>query len=105
MKLDDGFWSNPKIMALGNEAAGVYTRMLSYCGQHLTDGHVADEVAKLICSKGGVFDKLKDSGLIERNGAGWIVSDFLEFNPSREQVENERRSSRERMRKLRANKR
>lgn len=88
-KLDDAFWSNPKVEAIGNEAAGAYARMLSYCGDHLTDGRVSDQSARYI-TKPKVLAALEAHGFVTRNGSGWLIPDYLEFNPSREQIEAKR---------------
>ena len=89
-KLDDGFWSNPKVEDVGNEAVGAFARMLSYCGQHLTDGKVKDSAARYITTP-RVLKKLEQYELIERNGSGWLIPDYLEFNLSREEVESKRK--------------
>ena len=38
VKLDDGFYDNPKIVAVGFDGAGLYAMCLAYCGRHMTDG-------------------------------------------------------------------
>lgn len=91
MKLDDAFWANPKVVAVGNEAAGAYARMLSYCGQQLTDGHIEDHAAKII-TRPAVCRKLAENGFLERNGKGWVIPDFLDFNPSREETLTRRKA-------------
>lgn len=102
VKLDDGYWSNPKVVAVGNEAAGAYARMLSYCGQQLTDGRVEDHVAKFIC-KPAMVKRLEAHGFIEPTEDGYRIPDYLDFNPTRAKAEKERAKARERMRKLREN--
>jgi hypothetical protein len=91
LKLDDAFWANPKIVEAGNEAAGAYVRMLSYCAQQLTDGHIKESAAKVIANQ-RIRKRLVDHGLLERNGKGWVIPDFLDFNPSREKVEATRKA-------------
>lgn len=91
VKLDDAFWANPKVVAVGNEAAGAYCRMLSYCGQHLTDGAIDDATAKFI-ARPALFNKLAEHGFIQRNGKGWVIPDYLDFNPSRAKVEAKRKA-------------
>lgn len=95
VKLDDKFWADPKIEEVGNEAAGAYARMLSYCGDHLTDGVVTDAKARYI-AKSKVIERLAEFGLIVKRGTGWEIPKYLEFNPSREQVEAKRAADRER---------
>jgi hypothetical protein len=84
-KLDDAFWSHPKVIAAGNEAAGAYVRMLSYCGKHLTDGHIPEDIAKFI-AKPSALQRLAEHEFIQRNGSGWVIPDYLEFNPSAEKA-------------------
>ena len=94
-RLDDGFWSNPKVLAAGNEAAGAYARALSYCGCHETDGKIPTDVAKFI-AKPKVLQTLIDAGLVELNGAGYVIPDYLTFNPSHESLEAKREADRRR---------
>lgn len=101
-KLDDGFWSHPKVLTAGNAAAGAYVRMLAYIGDHNLDGYVDDAAAKVIANA-AQLRKLEECRLIERQGNGWLIPGYLEYNPSREQVKKERERSRERMAKLRRN--
>lgn len=95
VKLDDKFWGNPKVLAVGNEAAGAYARLLSFCGDHLTDGVVPDETARFI-ARPKVIDRLAEFGFIRRRGEGWLIPDYLEFNPSKSSIEAKRRADRER---------
>jgi hypothetical protein len=45
-RLDDKFHSDPKILAAGNAAVGLYARSIAYCADHLTDGVVERTWAK-----------------------------------------------------------
>lgn len=95
-KLDDGFWSNPKVARAGNEAAGAYARSLSYCGNHETDGTIPPDIAKFI-GPPKVWKKLAEVGLVEDlNGTGYLIPDFLDFNPSHEKLEAKREADRKR---------
>src|SRR4051812_14867783 len=83
VKLDDKFWSDPAVLTVGNEAAGVFARMLSYCGSHGTDGHIGTDIARFISSsRKKPVDALVEAGLLAPNGDGFSVPRFLEFNPS-----------------------
>ena len=95
VKLDDKFWGNPKVQKVGNEAAGAYCRMLSFCGDHLTDGLITGDVLRFIC-RSKVAETLAEYGFIQPHGEDWIVTDYLDFNPSREQVEAKREADRKR---------
>lgn len=103
IKVDDGFWSDPDVLEVGNEAAGTFVRMLSYCGRHLTDGHIPADVTRFISCRKTPVTKLEAVSFIAPNTAGFVIPDYLKFNPSREQVEDDRRKAAERMRGVRAN--
>ena len=84
-KLDDKFWSNPKVEAIGNEAAGAYARMLSYCGDQLTDGRLTAGAARYI-AKPKTIDKLAEFGFIVARGDDWFIPTYLDYNRSKAQV-------------------
>jgi hypothetical protein len=105
VKLDDQLWAKPKVVSAGNEATGAYCRMLSYCGAQLTDGHVSEQVAGFIASP-PVLDVLIDHTFVAQSSdGGLLIPDYLDFNPSKEQVEDERAKARKRMKNKRGNKR
>lgn len=95
VKLDDKFWANPKIEAVGNEAAGAFVRMLSHCGDQLTDGAISRAAARYIATP-KVIERLEEFGLIVRNGQGWTIPTFLEYNRTKDQVLAKREADRQR---------
>ena len=100
-RLDDSFWMHPKVMISGNAAAGVFARCLSYCGCYLTDGLIPEPVATQIAgSDKKALDALVDVGLLQRlESGGFLISDFLEYNRSKEETEAARRQRAEAGRK------
>ncbi|MEU2514330.1 mucin-2 [Streptomyces syringium] len=110
-KLDDGFHSHPKIIRVGNAAAGLLARVISYAGQHLTDGVVPGAVVREY-GTGPQITKLSAVGLLHARGhecarcaqpdAGdFIVHDFLVSNPSRAKVDGDRERAADRQRQSR----
>lgn len=110
-KLDDGFHSHPKIIRVGNAAAGLLARVISYAGQHLTDGVVPGAVVREY-GTGPQVAKLSTVGLLHARGhecvrcpqpdAGdFIVHDFLVSNPSRAKVDGDRERAADRQRQAR----
>lgn len=92
VKLDDSLHGHPKAERAGNEALGVHLLALSYCGAYLTNGKITPEFVK---GKAGprhkqVVERLVSAGLWEPNGNGWVIHDYLDYNPSREDVERDR---------------
>lgn len=88
VKLDDAFPDNPKVVGLSSDAFRLYVEALCYCGRHLTDGQVPESAVKRM--GGDNASELVDAGLWTPSGKGWLVNDYLEFNPSREKVKADR---------------
>lgn len=93
-KLDDRFHSHPKVENAGLAATGLFAKALSYAACHETDGHVPDAWVR---KQGGPQHarKLLDLGLWERNGSGYLIVGFLEFNPSKADLERRRQQAAE----------
>lgn len=96
-KLDDGFWMHPKVIMAGNAAAGVFARLLSYCGCYLTDGMIPGTVAATIeGGDKGAITALERVGLVQVLETGGVyIPDFLEHNRSKAQVEADREQRRQ----------
>lgn len=101
-KLDDHFYGNGKVLAAGLAATGLYARSLSYAAGHETDGHITRDVAMFLA--GGeqeLFDRLVGVELWSREGDGFMIHDYLEFNPSARELDRNRRQSAARVRRYR----
>lgn len=106
VRLDDGFYDNPKILAVGLAAAGLYAAALSYAARKLTDGFVP-EVAVWMLTSGeeddGELPKfLVNHGLWTVVPGGYQIHDFLEYNPPASKVRAERAAAKERMERARS---
>jgi hypothetical protein len=100
-KLSDDFCVHPKVLEVGNEAAGAFCRMLSYCGRH-SDGDVPEGMALFLAGGDvGVLEKLAAVELIRKQKGGWLVVGYLNHNISREQWELQRQQNAERQRRWR----
>ena len=104
VKVSDGLATHPKVLAAGQAAAWLHVAGLCYAAQHLTDGAIPDSSLSGLgqFTRGRVrklADRLVEVGLWERNGAGYAIHDYLDYNPSRSSVEERRKAARERMAK------
>lgn|SRR5215472_1303655 len=99
-RLDDSFHSHPKVIAAGNEAVGLYVRCGTYAAEHLTDGFVGRSIVLLYGSE-ALAARLVEARLWNRARGGWNIHDYLDYNPSREAVEKERKAAAERQRRRR----
>ena len=101
-KLDDGYCDNPKMLAVGLLGTGLHARAISYCARHETDGKVplAWVMGQLVdlkpADRKNVLDALERVGLFTRENGGYVVNDYLDYNPSRAALEAKREAERKR---------
>lgn len=105
-KVDDSLHSHPKTSSASLAAIGLWAVAGSWCGDHLTDGRVPEHMIPLL-SRGAVqlADELVAAGLWVRVRDGYrfhqwhVDSDGTRRNPTKKQVEEERRNKAEAGRK------
>lgn len=106
-KVDDHFWSHPKVVATSDEALGLWVRALSYVAQHETDGFLASSGLAIVQPeprrRKRLAEELVSKGLWRLAPGGYLFHDYLERNPSRDQLKQQRTSTAARMRKWRSN--
>lgn len=97
-KLSDNFHSHPKVQQLGLPAVGLYAMGLSYAAHYLTDGFLPESWVRSQV-KGQPY-----RGLIQRLVAakawetvleppGYRIVDFLDYNPSAEELRQKRHAA------------
>lgn len=91
VKLDDQFPEHPKVMAVGPLGLALHVSGICYSSRQLTDGFIpASAVARLTDIKGSVLKKttarVVAAGLWEESPGGFMVHDYLKYNPSRADV-------------------
>jgi len=94
--LDDRFYGNPKILSTPLPAVGLYCLGLSYCNAQLTDGFIPRSAVAGWGGWAAAAKTLVARNLWEAVTDGFRVHDFLDWNPSREQVLEERAAARQR---------
>lgn len=107
VKLDDRFPSHRKVALLSDRAFRLHVSAMCWCAENLTDGHIGDRELALVANIRGIkatAKQLEDAGLWDRVDGGWVVHDYLEYNPSREQVLAERKKNAERQERFRQRK-
>jgi hypothetical protein len=101
-KVDDAFWSHPKVIKAGNAAIGLWLRCGTYSNQHMTDGFISVAVARQLGSA-GLAARLVDAGLwtTVSEPCGYLMHDFADYQPTRATVLMRRESNAERQRTFR----
>lgn len=102
-RLDDGYYAHPKVRkALTRDPASLalFSIALSWSAFHHQDGHVPDEAMDMLYpnprKRERALEVLVDVGMIYRNGDGWVIHDYLDYNESKEEIEARRAADRER---------
>lgn len=108
VRLDDRFPSHRKVALLSDRAFRLYVSALCWSAENLTEGRVTDRELPLIARVRGpkaVANELETAGLWDRDGDGWAIHDYLEYNPSRDRVKEERAANAARQQAFRERKR
>jgi hypothetical protein len=100
-KVDDGWWSHPKVIPVESDARGIWVSAGSWCAQHLTDGFLPEYALKMITELRGnklkaACEELIEAGLWKRRPGGFLFHDWEKYQPIREDVEKKRAADRER---------
>ena len=96
VKLDDRFPSHRKVALLSDRAFRLHVSAICWCAENLTDGHISDRELTLVAHVRGVkatAKQLEDAGVWDRVDDGWVIHDYLDYNPSRDQVLAERKKN------------
>jgi hypothetical protein len=104
IKIDDRAPEHPKLVAAGPVGLALWLSGLAYCNRNETDGIIQAGVARrLIDTADGhaathlepqaVIDRVVEAGLWHKLDSGdYSVHDYLEYQPSREQLESKRQA-------------
>jgi hypothetical protein len=93
IQIEDNFAYNPKMIKAGPEATVLFIGGLCYANRDLTDGFILKELLPCIAplpNPEELAKKLVDCGLWELRPGGWQIHDYLDYNPSAQEVRAER---------------
>lgn len=108
-KVDDGLDTHEKVEETSLAATGLWVRAGSYAARHLTDGFVPHRwfrkrVPRRRERERLIAELVRERRLVSEDG-GFRLNDYLDYNPSREQVEAERARERDKKARGRAKQR
>jgi hypothetical protein len=101
-RIDDTFADHPKVTSAGNAAAGLWVRCGTYSSRFLLDGHIPSDVARGYGSRREI-ERLVLARLWVPDDDGYVMPDFLDYNPSAEAVKLARKRDAEKKRRQREN--
>jgi hypothetical protein len=94
VKLDDQFFTHPKVLDRTKDAKLLYMACLTYAAANLTDGYVSPAALRLSAAmvdvEMSVAAELVRCGLWIQMSSGYQINDYLEYNPSSEDVKQQR---------------
>lgn len=126
VRIDDQFPEHPKVAAAGPLAMAMQVAGLCYCNRKLTDGYIPRGIARTLldwqfvlddkvyevavtCGFSGddvscdtVIELLLEADMWRPVPGGYEIVNYLEYQPSRADVEKERAAARDRMSKRRS---
>lgn len=105
-RIDDGYMFHPKIVEAGPWAELLDRRGMEFCAKNDTDGLITRSDLRLIGRDipkvaSRVVTLLEVGRWLVNEGGGWLVHDYLKYNPSKAQREEQRERGRERQEKFR----
>lgn len=98
IKLDDQWMDHPKIIKAGRDARDIWLASITWCAKHLTDGYFPTELLPSLAVSAGVpvancqtfATTLLEVCLWDATSNGYMVHDYLDYNPTKEQTEANR---------------
>jgi hypothetical protein len=101
VRFDDQFPIHRKVEGLSDAAFRLHISAIFWCARNLTDGLVPVEdidsaTPRKMRRPGKFIAELVGRGLWIEVDDGWQIHDYLDFQPSREKVERERKAKAER---------
>lgn len=101
LQIDDGMAEHEKVEALTPAQFMAHFRAMCWSARRATDGHIPAHMLDGLRMTRKVADRLVEVGLWETNGNGWVIHDWLEFNPPRDPEERKRWMAARRQRRRR----
>ena len=100
-KVDDNYWSHPKVLLSDLESRGVWVTAGSWCAQHLTDGRIPRPVLRRIiplrpAKVDAIANELEASGLWYMDGDDYVFHDWQAYQPTKASIHDIRKQRAER---------
>lgn len=94
IKLDDQWMDHPKIIRAGRDARDMWLASITWCAKQLTDGFIPLNLLPVLAVAAGInvancqdfATTLIEVRLWDATDGGYLVHDYLDYNPSKEEV-------------------
>lgn len=89
VRLDDQFADHPKVVGLSANAFRLHVTAICYAARQETDGVIPRGAAFVLAARRYLIE-LTGAGLWEDHPSGFLIHDYLEYNPSADEVRSKR---------------
>jgi hypothetical protein len=90
VRIDDQFADHPKLRAVGAVGKAIQVSAFCFSNRFLTDGFLSFETANIIIraetKERGWPEKMVKAGLWDEAEGGYLIHDYLDYNPTKEEV-------------------
>jgi hypothetical protein len=108
VKLSDDWYDDPDLIEAGPAAMLLWPLLISWCARNLTDGRIPEgQVRRLVdwhtlgVDPEQAIAPLVDTGRLQSVAGGYLVTNYLQYQPSRERVLADRDAAKDRAAKSR----
>ena len=105
VKIDPRMSEHPKIVGLSDRAFRLHINALCYANRNDTDGAISRAALRQLGGAARHARELVAAKVWDVTATGWAIHDYLHFNFSKAQIEQQRQEARARMDEVRKNKR
>ena len=99
-RIDDQYAEHPRIVGLTDRSFRLQTAAICLANRKLTDGHLGDADTRVLLALTKAtkrhIEELIAAGVWTKNGHGYVIRDYLDWNPDAETVKERRRKDNER---------
>lgn len=96
IRFEDNFPEHPKVLALSDAAFRLHVRAIAYCSRHLTDGTLSTAAARSLGARTRLTGELVEVRLWTPSDDGYLIHDYLDYQPSKEDIKKRRAADRSR---------
>ncbi len=96
LRIDDQLTFHAKIVDAGNAAVGAWVRMSAWSCAYLTDGRVPANITAMVATEEEIAALVRTRLLDPIEGGGYVIHDFLHWNPPAADVKARRDADRQR---------
>jgi hypothetical protein len=85
IRFEDNFAEHPKVLSISDAAFRLHVRAIGYCSRHLTDGAVSQAAVRSLSAGRStrLAAELVKSRMWTVTDDGFLIHDYLEYQPSR----------------------